>query len=425
MAPSSRSPASLLKQFFHKRNSSLACLNIAQFLGAMNDNMFKLFLVFMLIGIEGEANASFILSLAGGVFVIPFLLFSFAGGTLADRFSKQRIIVIVKCAEVLIMLLSLFAFSQGSKWGGYTLLFFLATHSAFFGPSKYGIIPEIVPKERVSRANGLITSFTYFAMIFGTFFAAFFTEITKRKFILGGSFCLIMAMIGLGSTFGIKKTPPQGSQNKVKLFFLREIYQTLVFCRSEKHLLTSVLGSAYFLFIGAFTQLNIIPYAIHSLNLSDVAGGYLFLSTALGIALGSILAGKASKKRIELGLSCFGGFGLALFFALLAFFPNHLVSIVLFLIFLGVSGGAFIVPFDSYTQITSPDERRGQVIATSNFLGFFGVLLASFVLYFFSNILHLNPTAGFGWIGASTFVVSIILVWRLKKEYLPSVKHTR
>ncbi len=393
--------------------SSLACLNGAQFFGVLNDNIFKLVMVFLMIEVMGYQKAPKILSAAGATFVIPFLLFSSSAGILADRFSKQRLLVLMKIAEISIMLLAIFAFAYKSIWGSFTLLFLLATHSAAFGPSKYGIIPELVPSENVSKANGLVTGFTYLAIILGTFLAAFITDITDRGFISAAIFCLGVAIAGFICSMGIKKTSPQGSTKKINVFFIREIYQTLSFCKSRKHLLLSIFGASYFLFIGSFTQLNIIPFAIESLHLTEVAGGYLFLSTALGIALGSFLAGKASRKRIELGLACISGFFIALFLFLLSIFPTNLFWVVIFLVLLGGFGGAFIVPFDTYNQIHSPDEKRGQVIAASNFLGFFGVLVASISLYLFSEVFDIRSSSGFAIIGAVTLCFSVYLALRL------------
>ncbi len=428
MAIFSRSPFSALKRklgMFSKipsngeKRHSLAFLNAAQFLGAMNDNMFKLILVYMLIGVEGEKQASAILSAVGALFVIPFLLFSSAAGILADRFSKQKLLIMMKVAECTIMFLAFFAFAYQSGWAGYTLLFLLATHSAMFGPAKYSIIPEIVPRDRVSKANGLITGCTYLAMIMGTFFASFLTEITNRQFVLTAGFCFLMAVIGLLSSFGIRKTAPQGSEKKINPLFLREIYQTLRFCMGRKHLLISVFGSSYFLFLGAFTQLNIIPFAMDSLHLSDVAGGYLFLATALGIAIGSFIAGKASKKQVELGLTCLSGFALSLLFICLAIFSSSLSCSIIFLVLLGIFGGGFIVPCDSYTQVASPQEKRGQIIAAANFLSFCGVLAASLTLYIFSNILDLSSASGFALLGILTLAVSLVMAGRLSDLSLP------
>jgi len=392
---------------------SLGFLNIAQFLGVVNDNLFKLILVFMLIQAQGEKEANTILSLAGAVFVIPFLLFSSSAGVLADRYSKQRILRYIKAVEIVILVLALPAFAFKSGLAGYSLLFLLAALHAVFGPSKYGIIPELVSKESIPKANGLITSFTYLGIIIGTFFASFMTEITNYNFLLVVSFSLILAIMGFIASFGVRYTPPQGSKKRFNPYFIREIFKTLHSVRSERHLLLAVSGSAFFLFIGAFAQLNIIPFAMQSLGLSEVAGGYLFLSTAFGIALGSFLAGKSSRKGIELSLSCFAALFIALFLLSLALFSHSLFLTLLFLFLLGTCGGAFIVPLDSFVQVFSPDEKRGQVIAASNFLGFTGVLIASFAIYLFGEVLHLSSAGGFLLLGVITFFFALLLIFRL------------
>ncbi len=409
---------SKLPGFSRPDKHSLHFLNIAQFMGALNDNIFKLVIAFLLIDIKGPEHASIILAKIGATFVIPFLLFSSTAGVLADRYSKQRLMMIFKGIEMGTMILAMIAFGYRSVWGCYCLLFLLSTHSAMFGPPKYAIIPELVPKDRVSSANGLITSFTYLAVILGTFLASFLTQITNRDYVVVAIFCFLIAMIGFLSTFGIRKTTAQGSDKKLNFLFVKEIYSTLVFCYSQKHLLVAVCGSAYFLFIGAFVQLNIIPYAIFALNLSELSGGYLFLSTAFGIALGAVIGGKVSKKRVELGLSCFAGVMIAICLFLLWVFTHHLIAVVILLILLGVFGGLFIVPFDSFIQLFSPNEKRGQIIAANNFLSFCGVLLASGALYVYSAILGLSPSIAFAMTGCLTLVLSLLMMSRLSDLFL-------
>lgn len=401
-----------IPSFSKSGRHALGFLNIAQFLGVINDNVFKFVMAFLLIDALGFSKASTILSATGAIYVIPFLLFSSCAGILADRFSKQKLLVVMKVAEMIVMILAIFAFAAKSVWGCYTLLFLLSTHSATFGPSKYGIIPELVPTDAVSRANGLITSFTYLAIIIGTFLASFLTEVTGRHFTLIAIFCLIIAIGGFFSALAIKQTAPQDAEKKINLFFFREIYQTLKYTCNIPHLLPAIFGSAFFLMIGAFTQLNIIPFALQSLNLSEVAGGYLFLSTALGIALGSFIAGRISKKRIELGLSCLAGVGISVFFILIAIFSRSLHAVILSLLFIGLLGGAFIVPLDTFIQLKSDGGKRGQTIGAANFLSFLGVLLASFALYFFNQICGLSSAASFAVMGLITFCFSIFLVLR-------------
>jgi acyl-[acyl-carrier-protein]-phospholipid O-acyltransferase/long-chain-fatty-acid--[acyl-carrier-protein] ligase len=409
---------SKLPGFSRPDKHSLHFLNIAQFMGALNDNIFKLVIAYLIIDIKGPEHASIILAKIGAIYVIPFLLFSSTAGVLADRFSKQRVMMLLKGIEMGTMVLAMIAFGYKSVWGSYCLLFLLSTHSAMFGPPKYAIISELVPKEHISKSNGLITSFTYLAVIFGTFLASFLTEITHRDYVIVAAICFVIAVIGFLSTFGIRKTPAQGSDKKLNFLFVKEIYSTLVFCYSRKHLLVAVCGSAYFLFIGAFVQLNIIPYAIFALNLSEVSGGYLFLSTAFGIAIGAFLGGRVSKKRVELGMSCFAGIAIALCLFLLWIFSHYLIAVVLLLICLGIFGGLFIVPFDSFIQLFSPNEKRGQIIAANNFLSFCGVLFAAGALYLYSAVLGLSPSIAFAVNGGITLCLSLLMMSRLSDLFL-------
>ena len=411
-----------IPSFSRSGKHALAFLNITQFLGIINDNVFKFVMAFLLIDTLGHSEASGILSATGAIYVIPFLLFSSSAGILADKFSKQKLLVVMKVAEIALMAIAIFAFASKSVWGCYTLLFFLSTHSAMFGPSKYGIIPELVTPDHVSRANGLVTSFTYLAIIIGTFLASFLTEVTNHRFVLIAIFCLFVAIGGFFSALAVKSTTAQKSTKEVNFYFVREIYKTLKYTRTIRHLLPAIFGSSFFLLIGAFTQLNIIPFALQSLNLSEVAGGYLFLACALGIALGSFLAGKASRsKRVELGLSCLAGFGISLFFVLIALFSTSLIGVIICLIAIGILGGAFIVPFDTFTQLKSDDEKRGQTIAAANFLGFTGVLIASFALYFFNSICGLSSANSFAVIGILTLVISIVLTLNLSDMFFPYI----
>src|ERR1700753_4229422 len=112
--------------FLH-RFSSFTYLNVTQFLGALNDNIYKLLIVYFFIQLEGIEYSHQILASTGATFVIPFLLFSAVSGIMADRFSKRDIIIITKILELLIMGFSVVAFAFHSKWGSYGVLFLLAT----------------------------------------------------------------------------------------------------------------------------------------------------------------------------------------------------------------------------------------------------------------------------------------------------------
>lgn len=408
-----------MRWFLNSDFRSFYFLNATQFLGAMNDNVFKLLVIYQLIHLKGPAAANSILSLAGAVFVIPFLLFSSGAGVLADKISKRSIIVFTKFLELAIMIFGLIMVIIESPFGLYSALFLMATQSAIFGPSKFGIIPELVEDKKVSKANGSITSLTYLAVILGTFLASFITDLSDKNFVIVACFCVVVAILGVFTSLGIGRTAPQNSPKKINPVFIYEIYQTLKLCWKIPHLLPAIYGSSFFLFIGGFTQLNLIPFAIQSLGLSEVGGGYLFLAPAVGIAIGAVLAGQLSKDRVEPGISCICGFLIALFLLFLFLFPTSLTMTIISLLFLGVFGGAYLVPFDAFLQVNSPIEKRGQIIAAANFFSFIGVLMSSFALYLFSEEIGTTAAGGFGLIGLMAILSTAFTTGRLSGLFFP------
>ena len=388
------------------RWASFRYLNIAQFIGAMNDNIFKLLLVFCFIQIEGPASSSRILSIAGAVYVLPFILLSTSAGILADRYSKRTIIVATRIAEILVIFFGMVAFALHSQFLSFTALFLLATHSAIFGPCKYGIVPEIVPQEEISKANGILTSFSYVAIIVGTFMAAFLADITNRHFIVALFFCSLFSLVSIISSLHIQHTPPAGSSKKVTTRLISEIIGNLRIIRKEPSLLSAVLGSAFFLFVGSYVQLNMIPFAISSLHLSDVQGGYMFLLTALGIGIGSLAAGKVSGRSVEFGLVPLGGIGMGVSCLLLQSSVDSIPTVLLLIFLIGLFGGIYLVPLDSYIQVASPKTRIGQIVATGNVLGFGGVLLSACAMYVLSDIFDVKPDEGFYIVGVITLLMA-------------------
>lgn len=395
-----------LSKFF----TSFIALNLTQFFAALNDNLYKLVLIFFVISVEGEEHSNTILSLAGAIFVIPFILFAPLAGTLADRYSKRTVIYVTRLIDILSMGLAIVFFILKSVVGGYIVLFLTATHSAIFSPCKYGIIPEIVSKEKVSRYNGMITAATYLAIILGTFFASFISEITNKNFVVAVSFCVGIAIIGTLTSLGIEKTKPQAPKKKFSLRFFRTIYRSLKKARRRRYLFPALIFGAYFLFMGAYTQLNIIPFTIQSLRMSEIQGGYLFLMTAIGIGLGSFFAGRFSGEEVELGFVPLAAVGIAICFSVLFLFASYFYAVVPILILIGFFGGFFAIPIDSYIQVASPRGDRGQNVATSNFLSFIGVIIASGFIAFFGNVLGLSAASGFLIVGILTLVMGIFLM---------------
>jgi len=319
-------------------------LNIAQFFGALNDNLFKFLTIYLLIDLKGIEASSDILFLIGIAFVLPFLLFSSVAGVLADRFSKQKVIVLLKALEVVIIIVGFVAYAYKIPWLCYSLVFALSMQSALMAPSKYGIIPELVRKEQIPKANGLITAFTYLAIIFGTVLASAMTQVTGRNFLLAISGCFLVAVVGFFASLYIPHTEAERNKQKISLMILPQIYKTLKYCKRTPRLVLAVFGSAYFMFIGGFVQLNIIPFSMQFLGLSEECGGYLFSVMAIGIAMGSACAGRACKREVDLGLACFGLLGIPLLLFIFPLFATHLLSTIVILTALGFFWGSFCCP---------------------------------------------------------------------------------
>ena len=395
-------------------------LNITQFLGALNDNLYKFFLVFLLIDDQGPESANTVVAAAGAVFVIPFLLLSGTAGILADQYSKSRITVWTKVLEVIIAGFGVLAFFTRSAWASYTVLFLLGAQSALFGPSKYGIVPELVPTEGISKANGLVTSFTYSAVIFGTGLASSFTYLSGRRFTICALICVLVAIAGLWSSLKIPYTPPSGSDRKVSPHFIKDIKTSLFEARETPFLATAILGSSFFLFAAACMQMNVVPFAMQSLGLSDVDGGFLFLIVMLGIGAGSIMAGKISGRDVQLGLSVIGAAGISVMLVLLGFLGWTLWAVVPLLFLVGVFGGMYQIPLDSYVQYSAHPQRRGQAVAAASFLSFVGVALASGFFYLLGNGLNLTPSQVFGVLG----VLCAVVAYRLGRSVPDRLLHT-
>lgn len=394
--------------FKFELSPSFIWLNATQFFGAFNDNLFKFFVAYFLIEFYGEGDTTTIMAVSGAIFVIPFLLFSHLGGVFADYFSKRNVVVATKILEIAVMTFGCFAFILKSPLLAYSALFMMGAQSALFGPSKYGIIPEIVKKEHLSKANSLLVSFTYISIILGTTFASKISEIFHSNFPKQALFCIAIAVAGTLTSLFIMKTPAERSERKASFMFLMDIWKSLKDFKKDNYLFLAIIGSAYFLFIGAFMQLNIIPYGINILDLTKEQSTRIFLLGAFGIGFGSWLAGRMSGRNIEFGVVPLGALILSVSSISLKF-TTESVNYVSFLVFmLGTGAGLFTVPLNSFIQYRSPQDRRGEIIGVSNFLSFLGVFIAAVFLFLLDSVFKFDPASCFAVIGLITLGLTIL-----------------
>ena len=414
-----------MKWVFSRRLSrSFWALNISQFLGAMNDNVFRYIMMLALVARASDPAKGPLdetaLSIAGVVFALPFILFSNAGGVLADRFSKRRIIVLCNFAEVMVMALGLFAFLSDSPFLIYTVLFLMASQSAFFGPNKLGVIPELVGPDKISFANGIMGGFTYLAIIFGTIggskLYAWFgapdaaSHPSTVPVWRASIFCISFAALGYGVSLLIRPTAPRASLKHTTPLFWKAVSRNMKKALAQdRYVFLSILAIAFFLFLGGFVQLNVVPYGVDSLGMAKASAALLFLAVALGIGIGSVVAGHMSGRNVEIGLVPFGSILVSASLLLFAI-PIHHISYTIFLLtLLGIGGGFYIVPLNAFLQQEAPDDDRGEFIATSSVLSFTGLAIAS-GLFFALGAIGVPPSWRFFILGLITLGLSVYVV---------------
>ncbi|WP_305045062.1 acyl-[ACP]--phospholipid O-acyltransferase [Geoalkalibacter sp.] len=390
-----------------------AWLNLTQFFGALNDNLLKLLIIFFLIGLQGPEQAAAIAAKAGAVFVIPFLLFAPLAGILADRLSKSRIILAMKGAELLIALGAVAAFALASPAGLYGTLFLMAVQSALFGPAKYGVVPELVERRQLSRANSLLETLTYLAIILGCALAPLLVQATGSNYRLAAGACILVALAGLGAGRKIVQTPAAAAGVAAQAPLRQQLRETLSELRQDGYLMLAILGSAYFMFFGAFAQINLIPLGMQELGLTQEQSGYLFLVAALGIGAGSLLAGRLSGRNVEFGVVPIGAFGLAFSAGACYWLAGHLVPLLGAIFLLGLSAGLFLVPLHAFVQFRAPRERLGRILAAGSFLSWCGVLLASALAWLLSGPLGLSAVQALLALGLLTVGLSLVTLWIL------------
>jgi len=362
-----------------------------QFLGAFNDNLYKIVVAMLAVHVATSAGGgSGHLSLVGAVFILPFFLFSGYAGHIADVSSKRTVLIVTKALEIVAMALGFVAFLSGRIDLMLGVLFLMALQSTFFSPAKYGILPEMFPDRDLSRANGLLEMTTFLAIILGTSIGSLVFAMWKDRLAWIALTLIGIAIAGTITSLAISRVPPSGSQKPFRLNPWAEIGEGLTRLYQERTLWLTVVGIAYFWFMGALLQMDIILLGKEVMELEDFWIGILGAFLAIGIGIGSVAAGRLSGDKVELGLVPLGSIGIGGFSILLASSTASYAQTVTALLLLGFSGGLFIVPLNAVLQQKSGREERGRVIATSNFVTTGGVLLASGVLWTLRDLFQLQ-----------------------------------
>jgi len=434
-----------------------------QFLGAFNDNLYKQLMLLLAIPVGAAAvSQQDQQDVATVVFSLPFVAFSGIAGFVSDRFSKSQIIVFSKVAEIVAMAMGMCAFLMYATTG-YTglmiVLFLMGLQSTFFGPGKYGILPELFRETDLPRANGIILMTTFLAILFGTVTAGVLGdqlvgETNKIResapnLWIGSAICIVIAIVGTMTSLIIRRVPPAQPKLQLKLESWAIPRETREFLWQDMSLVGAILASSVFWLVSGIAIQAVNSLGIVQLQKSKSETSIMAATIGLGIACGGVIAGRLSKGRANPRVSRFGLWGITATLLLLsisipvepiddngpapvveaqladATLPpaplrpeySHLLGFgasLPILGLLGISAAMFAIPLQVFVQSRPPASQKGRMIAVMNQANFFAILLSGVVYGLFDALV-----VRLGWPRSPIFAMMAVLVLPLLIGYRP------
>jgi acyl-[acyl-carrier-protein]-phospholipid O-acyltransferase/long-chain-fatty-acid--[acyl-carrier-protein] ligase len=283
----------------------------------------------------------------------------------------------------------------------------MGVHSAFFAASKYGSLPELVPPEKLSWANGVIEMLTFLAAILGTLAAGWLAVGFADKPGWPGIILLGLAIVGWLMSRGITRVPAADPNKPLRINFLGELWREYRWMRTDRDLWRANLGNTGFFFIAVLIQMNLLLYAEQVLHVDPMGNSALQVALAVGMALGSLIAGKLSGDHVEYGLIPIGAFLMAGMGFALGIDGISRTAFTICLSLLGIGGGVFIVPLAAVLQHRPPAERKGAVQGAASWLSWVGISAAALLQKELSVRLHWSPGQIFWFCGGCAVVAGV------------------
>ena len=352
-------------------------LIVTQFQGAFSDNALKQLVTFAVLATVAKSKSDTMVSVINALFALPFIFFSMTGGFFADRYSKRSVMISVKMFEIGVMSLALAGLAFGNLPIQLTSVFLMGVHSAIFGPSKYGSLPELLPEKKLSWGNGILELGTFIAIITGTMLGGFLFDTFTGRQHLSGVALIGLAAFGLCTSFGVTKVRAANPAKRFNPNPLGDLISQLGIIRKDRALWLALFGNIYFTFFATIVTQNLIIYGKDILNLSAIETSYLNAALAIGIGLGSVAAGYLSGEKVEYGLIPLGSVGMTVAAALLAIHGLTFHGLMAGLAALGFFGGFFIVPVSALLQRRPDPKNKGGVLAAANLTSFIGMFAAA------------------------------------------------
>lgn len=370
-----------------------------QFLGALNDNIFRNGLV-ILITFQGVRvfgmDHTVLANVAAFLFILPFFLFSATAGQLADKYEKSMLMRRIKLLEIGLMTLAASALLTRQYPVLLFVLFLMGCQSTLFGPVKYAYLPQKLHVRELVGGNALVESGTYVAIILGLIIGIETVDIdSDRQTILAGTL-IAVACIGYLMSRQIPHTEPVDPGLKINWNAWKETWHIVQYAREERSVFLSILGISWFWFFGSAMTIQIPAYTADILHGNETVVTTLFIAFAVGVGLGSLLCERMSRNRIELGLVPFGSIGMSLF-AVDLYFAQPAASLVSYasvaafvseagnwriladLALLGAFGGFYSVPLYALIQQRSNRKHLSRIIAANNIINSLLMVLAAVI----------------------------------------------
>jgi acyl-[acyl-carrier-protein]-phospholipid O-acyltransferase/long-chain-fatty-acid--[acyl-carrier-protein] ligase len=386
-------------------------LIVTQFQGAFSDNALKQLAIFVGIGLGlSQARRDQLVSEATALLTLPFILFSMAGGWLANHYSKRTVTICIKIFEVFVMLLATVGLALGKLPVVLSCVFFMGVHSALFGPSKYGSLPELLPEKRLSWGNGVLELGTFLAIILGTVAGAMLSQEFTHQPVWSGVVLIGLAAFGCFTSLGISRVPAADPTKEFRWNFLGDLGSQIRLIRQDRVLTMAVIGNTYFWFLAVLLSQNIIIYGLDVLRIDQTHNGYLQAALAIGIGVGSFAAGYLSGGKIEYGLIPLGSMGITAASVLLARHGLTFHAVAIYLCLLGFFAGFFAVPINALMQHRPCKEDKAGILAAQNLLSSGAAFLAAGAYYALQTIWPRDPSQIFLTCSAITFAGTIYVV---------------
>ncbi|WP_342303445.1 MFS transporter [Burkholderia pseudomallei] len=376
-------------QFDLLRERRFAPFFATQFMGALNDNVFKIGFTSLVTyqtakfsGVDPK-TAAFLIS---AIFILPFVLFSATAGQLADKYDKARLTRFVKSFEIALMAVGAAGFVTHGAPLLYLCTFMMGMHSTLFGPVKYSYLPQHLNDHELVGGNGLVEMGTFVAILIGTIVGGAAAGISGRGELLLAVCCVGIALVGRVAAAGVPATPAPQPKLAINWNPFSETWRNLKLARENRTVFLSLLGISWLWFVGATFLTSFFGFAKDVLSANPDVVTVLLATFSFGIGLGSLLCERLSRRRVEIGLVPLGSLGISVF-AIELYFASHVLPtqthlltigeflghaahwrILADLFLLAMFGGFYSVPLYALIQSRSAPTHRARIIAANNIL---------------------------------------------------------